>query len=74
LFRYFVNKFEMVPVTRLSTGITFAFIFHVCCIIIIIIINNNDYDCDNHERFLRWVLGFSQDIFASLNVVPDKDT
>ena len=37
LFLYFLNDFEIVPVTPIITGITFVFTFHMCCIIIIII-------------------------------------
>ena len=38
LLKYFVNNFEMVPVAPVSTGITFAFTFHMRCIIKIILI------------------------------------
>ena len=30
LLRYCLNDFEMVPVAPITTGITFAFTFHMC--------------------------------------------
>ena len=35
LLTYFLNDFEIVPVTPIITGITFVFTFHVCCISIV---------------------------------------
>ena len=35
LLRYCVNDFEMVPVARIITGVTFAFIFHMCWISVV---------------------------------------
>ena len=32
LLMYFLNDFEIVPVTPVITGITFVFTFHMCCI------------------------------------------
>jgi hypothetical protein len=35
LLMYFLNDFEMVPVARIITGITFVFTFHMRCISIV---------------------------------------
>ena len=35
LLTYFLNDFEIVPVTPIFTGITFVFTFHMCCISIV---------------------------------------
>jgi hypothetical protein len=35
LLRYFLNDFEMVPVSPVITGIKFVFTFHMCCIYIV---------------------------------------
>ena len=35
LLTYFLNDFEIVPVARIITGITFVFTLHMCCISIV---------------------------------------